>query len=521
MRQQVYLWTFIGFVAFLMVASCKPSANPTSSSALKLKRIAIPARVFTIAGEALAFEAGGDANLKGAASVSLQKLRARFGNFERVFVYEYDKQGKVLSQQELQLDATDTIAFKASSGNRYLLFPDLGARFRDTYVVVCKLGNARLQGSVVPRICTQILCTDAPFQASQLRERIPELKSETGLADVGDGFIGGFGRTGNICDQCLGSPEPGGRDFVPASGCADTVPPDSATPANPEVIVYSHWDYQTNPDSHFQIYRTKSDGSDVVNLSNNENWERSPDVNQNSRRIVFESGGQHSGLFIMDLNGANRVAVPDTVFASHPKWSRNAESFIVYTNLEANVNNSLHRVSPDGTGNVEIVHADKNKVIRTADVVDDFHVIYTQDDGSGRDSDIFIKDMRDDGPPVNLTNTADIAEEFPVVSHDGSLIAFRAHNPNDFQGYEIRIVRLTLPSTLTPVRTIQWGAPAGVIFRDPEFSNDDTRVYVAADTGTETTDGTLQLFSVNMDGTVYFRITLDDETDLEPSVAPR
>jgi hypothetical protein len=524
MKRLRYEWILVGLVVFTVFSSCKHSETPTNAAVLNLKRIAVPSRVFSIAGEALAFEALGDANRTGEASVSLRKLETPFGKFERVFVYEYNKEGNVLSRQELKVDPNSAIAIKATAGNRYLLFPDLGARFRDTYVVACKLGNARLLGQIVPRVCTQILCTDEPFQASHLKERIPELKSQTGLADLGGGLIGGFGREGSICDQCLGQSESGGGNFVPAAGCAERVPNDVEPPSNPETIVFRHREFISNVDWTEQIYKVKSDGSEMVNLSNNDNSESSPDVNLNSKRIVFFSGGQQSGITIMDLEGNNRTLIPDTFLGSNPKWSRNAESFIIYTDRPSNPNNSLHRVRPDGSENVEVVRADTDRVIRTADVVDDFHVIYCQTkivDG-GLESDIFIKDMREDGPGVNLTNTPDINEEFPVVSHNGSLIAYRAHSTKDYQGYEIRVMRLTLPSTLTLVRTIPWSTPDGVLFRDPEFSNDDTRFYVAANIVVpQGSFGRLQLFSISAEGSGPFRVTVNEGSDIEPSVVPR
>src|SRR6266496_2301306 len=395
----------IGLGALLMFSSCKQTGAPGGTSTLSLRRISVPSRVFTIAGEALAFEAVGGAGHSGEASISLRRLQTRFGKFNHADVYEYDKQGKVSSQQSLNVDPDSAIAFKATSERRYLIYPDLGPRYRNTYIVACNLGRARLAGQ---------------------------------------------------------------------------------------------------------------------NLSNNENFERSPDVNHHSARIVFESGGQHSGLVLMDLNGNGRTLIPDTITASHPKWGRDAESFIVYVDRESNVNNSIHRVRPDGNDNVEVVHADGEKVIGIVEVIDDFHILYSQDDGTGRDSDLFIKDMRDSGAAVNLTNSADVAEEFPVISHDGSLIAYRAYNPKNFQGYDIVIARLTLPSTLTKLHRIRLSAPAGAIFGDLDFSNDDTRLYVESSVvETEGTTNTSQLFSINVDGSGQFRVTVNDETDDEPSVAPR
>jgi len=136
----------------------------------------------------------------------------------------------------------------------------------------------------------------------------------------------------------------------------------------------------------------------------------------------------------------------------------------------------------------------------------------------GVDSDIFIKDFRDDGTPPNLTSTTDIAEDFPVVSHDGTMIAYRAHHPDEAQSWEIRVARLTLPSTLTLLYPIRFTDPASGLIGAPEFSSDDKRIYVS---GYLTEQETSQLFSINLDGSGQFQVTVTDERDYGPSVVPR
>ena len=488
-------------------------------SVVTLRRIAVPARVLAIGNEALAFEALGDANQSGEASLSLSRSQFRFGKFDRAVLYEYDKQGAMLSRQEINISADSTIAINATAGRRYLIYPDLGSRYRNSYVVICNLRRAGLAGEIVPRICSQILCTDSPFQASQLFERVPDLKAQAKATDLGDGFIGGFGRGGSICERCLGESQSGGSDFVPASGCEVGLPSTPEPLPNPELIVYEHINFPTTADWRSQIYKVKSDGTEVVNLSNNDRWDEDPDVNHHSKRIVFQSHTEHEqSLVLMDTDGNNRTSIPHTTGAWYPKWSRDAESFIVYVDRVGNFGNSIHRIRPDGNDDILIVTADLKHIIRSSDVFDDFHVVYHQDSGAGADSDIFIKDFRDDGTPPNLTSTTDIAEDFPVVSHDGTMIAYRAHHPDEAQSWEIRVARLTLPSTLTLLYPIRFTDPASGLIGAPEFSSDDKRIYVS---GYLTEQETSQLFSINLDGSGQFQVTVTDERDYGPSVVPR
>jgi hypothetical protein len=537
-RGAAYLTIWLTGVAIvaLLITGCRKSQTTRDSSqksAVQMKRISVPTRVFSIAGEVRAFEATGEAGRTQEVSLSLKQLQTRFGRFERAVVYEYNREGKVLSQQESKVDSESGLTLNATTGNRYLLYPDLGPRFSNSYAVACGLGRAGISGQVVPRICTQIFCTDQPFPAGQLLDRIPELKTQGGIDDVGNGVIGGFGGHGNICEHCLNNPSQPDGNFIPARGCSDLVPVGLDPPPPVEVVVYNHQNYPTVANWHDQIYKTNSDGTGVVNLSNNEKYERSPDVNHKTSKIVFNSlGPSDTGLMTMDLNGNNRTLIPGTVNGSNPKWSRNGESFVVYTDLIANLNNSLHRVRLDGSENVEIVKAGEGNIIRTADVMDDNHIVFSRESLNrpprdnipriSQDGDIFIKDMRDNSEPVNLTNTPDLHEAYPVISHDGSLIAYTLLNRINFQVVEIHVARLTLPSTLTELHVIRLSLPTGRYLRDLDFSSDDKLIYVSG-TVIEIESGMdiNQLFSINFGGTIQVQVTLNDESDIEPSVVPR
>src|SRR6266699_7049343 len=72
----------IGLGALLVFSSCKQTGTPGGTSTLSLKRISVPSRVFTIAGEALAFEALGAAGHSGETSISLRRLQSRCGKFD-------------------------------------------------------------------------------------------------------------------------------------------------------------------------------------------------------------------------------------------------------------------------------------------------------------------------------------------------------------------------------------------------------------------------------------------------------
>jgi hypothetical protein len=69
---------------------------------------------------------------------------------------------------------------------------------------------------------------------------------------------------------------------------------------------------------------------------------------------------------------------------------------------------------------------------------------------------------------------------------------------------------------------IHLSSPAGQGIRELDFSSDDTRLYVSAGViETEGTSNTEQLFSIKLDGSEQFRVTLNDESDIQPSTVAR
>jgi len=479
---------------------------------VQLKRIEVPGRVLSIANEAIAFEATGQADGSNEVNVSLRRWQGRFGEFQRALVFEYDKTGKVLSEQQSNVLPDGAIAIKARGGNRYLIYPDLGVRFNNAYEVACKIQKARIPKTLVPPLCTQIFCTDNIFKASQLKDRVPGLKDQS-VEELGDAVIGGFGGTGDICNECLHTSEPVG-DFVPARGCSGVLPPYEPPTSSSQILFTRIPPIGAEP-FNFQIFKLAN--GTTTNLSNNEQFENNPDVNHRTRKVVFFS--TESGLMTMSVNGTNRSAIPNTSGGGHPVWSRNGEDFIVFITLPGNVDNTIHRIRLDGSGDVLVAQALSDHVIDALDVIDDDHIIFSQF-SLGAKSDLFIKDMRANTPPVNITNSPNVDEISPVVSHSGGLIAFQVRGTGGERD-SIHVARLTLPSTLTEIAVIRLSDPAGDFVRTCDFSGDDSSIIVSASViETEGSTNTLQLFSIKLDGTGQVRLTFSDGSDSEATVVP-
>src|SRR5258706_14743587 len=118
-----YRATFLlGIAALLLFTTCKKSGPPTNASALQFKTIPVPSRVISVAGEVMAFHAIGEGGRTAEVPLSLRQLQFRLGRFERALAYEYNNNGKVLSQQELKVSPEGDIAVTATAGNSYLIY---------------------------------------------------------------------------------------------------------------------------------------------------------------------------------------------------------------------------------------------------------------------------------------------------------------------------------------------------------------------------------------------------------------
>jgi hypothetical protein len=510
----------VATVAVLLPA-CKQTQSPKVSpaqSAVKLKQLAVPKSVFSIAGEVLAYQAIGETGKSEDLKLSLRELKSRVGGFNRVFVYEYGADGKVLSPQEMKLDFENAIAIKAAPGRRYLIYPDLGERFRNTYELACRIKNARIAPQARPRLCTQIFCTNEPFRVSDIIARVPELKGQVDTTDLGDGLMGGLRGSGSICEKCLqpGEPNPG---FIPARGCSGEVPFDPNPPNTSDQVVFQHVQFDDDVRGNFQIFKMNDDGSDPVNLSNTDFSQFSPDVQHRTKRIAFVSMDT-AEIGTMNLNGGNRQTVPNTFGAGQPRWSRKDESFIIFTSNNAHLGSALVRIRPDGTDRVQITTPGDGEIDDFPDMIDDQKVIFVRMNATTHLNDLFVQDIFDGSPAVRITNTVDDNERFPVVAHnDSSLFAFSTQD--QVGGGEVIIVARLHPAGLTVLHIFQLQSPAQTHIGGIDFSTDDKRLYVSTlvdDVLGDFVGRKVEIFSMNLDGTDQFRLTINTDTDDFPSV---
>lgn len=277
---------------------------------------------------------------------------------------------------------------------------------------------------------------------------------------------------------------------------------------------------------HSQIYKMDADGSHTVKLSKDPYYAIWPDVHHKTRRIVFWSNRPPGGLHTMDMDGWNVRFIPNTPPGeSYPKWGKSAsDPFIVFIAIHNQRNSAVYRIRPDGTGLKRLTITEGHEADEAVDVVGDKHIVFARLLWKGRyDRDLFLKSMTNERAPVNLTNTREVTETLPVVSHDNRKIAYRVVRESVEE--EIHVARLdTKRPGIQVLSMIRMEPPAVFNITGIDFSPDDTRLYFSVEV-TDVLNISMnhrqEMFSVKLDGSERIRLTQNGVMDTWPSVVAR
>jgi len=294
------------------------------------------------------------------------------------------------------------------------------------------------------------------------------------------------------------------------SACADTV--------------YTFHDFHNDgSSSNSQIH--KLTGGSTTNLSNNAFFDSAADVRHNGTKIVFRSirGGASGHLFTMDMDGSNQTEIPGTLSAGAPKWSRlTGTSVVFFTNNIHTNNEAIWRVNMDGSDKLQVTFPPPGKDDEMADDLDGKHVVFQRYDSASHDRDLYVKYVWDNRPDEQLTNTAGISETLPVVSHDGSMLAYRAFHGAGVND-QIIVAQFSPGVGLTTLHTINPAMPVNTNISGIDFSPNDKGVYFSAqadDVALNPINRRQEVFYINLDGTGQVRLTTNTDSDTYPSTVP-
>jgi len=276
--------------------------------------------------------------------------------------------------------------------------------------------------------------------------------------------------------------------------------------------------FVSDRDGRQQIYKSWDNGSFQTNISNNSYTDDFPDLSPDADRIVFASFRELAGqnLYIMDLDGANLQQVTTgTGQRILPRWAPNDLIAFVYPAYSKNA--QIWTVKSDGTG---LRQATFPTAMESDDGGHDFYaagqrLVFSRYDQTTRRTDLFSTAAEASGAVQRITQTPDISETLPAVSHDGRLLACRAFHHTPLRD----AIRIFEVGSWAMVREISLPPPAKINIAGISFSRDDQRLFFSAeasDVPVPSQEKRQEIFSIKLDGTDLRRLTANQARDFLP-----
>ena len=233
-------------------------------------------------------------------------------------------------------------------------------------------------------------------------------------------LVGSLTGCGSSDTQVVSTGEPIASDPVPVD----------VVETQPNRIVFVN----TNDEGNENIFIMDEDGSNVVQLTNNDGVTSFPAWSPDGEQIVFNSTfDPNQDIHVMDADGSNvRRLIVSYYEEFEPTWSPNGEK-IAFTA------NRWRSDRSDAFLEIYVMDADGSNILR---LTENDHIDYVPDwspDGeyiafaSNRDGNIDIFVMDADGTNVRQLTTDDSWDSFPAWSPDREQIAFHSDRTGNFE----------------------------------------------------------------------------------------
>lgn len=280
-------------------------------------------------------------------------------------------------------------------------------------------------------------------------------------------------------------------------------------------------------DGHDQLYRMYVNGSVQTNLSANQFSERFPDASPDGRKCAFSSirDGVAENIFVLDMDNGNiQQLTTGPNRKIRPRWSPQQDR-VAYAEYPSSESAKIFTMPAGGGPAVQVTNPDQ---YHSDSLGHDFFdngtkIIFARTRLVQGGSQLYYQNADGTGSAALVPNTLPHAY-YPVVSHNGSLLAYRVKGPNLMPGSPEWILVHKIESWQKIAEFhLQAPVPAlGSTIRGISFSKDDDRLYVAARAADVSAGGDdrLEIFSIKLDGTDQKRLTVNTAPDSYPSAVP-
>ena len=300
----------------------------------------------------------------------------------------------------------------------------------------------------------------------------------------------------------------------PSATATSTAGPTATTPVGTPVALTNQIAFVSNRDGNNEIYRMNADGSGVTRLTTSPADDQCPAWSPDGQYIVFASSelAGSSDIYVMNADGSypRRLTTSPSV-DTFPAWSPDGQYIAYMSDMEEPGN-------ADNPGNYDIyvMKADGSEIRRlTSEPGEDTNPTWSPDGTwiaflSDREGEfVGLYKMNSDGTNViPLTVDVDLWT-YESPSWYGSRLIFSdglwMYTVND-DGTGLR--------SLTPEDAPYWDS-------SPTWSPDGTRIVLVSDRDTVYGDGTLDIYTMNADGSQVNRLTDNAANDVWPVWQPQ
>ena len=271
-----------------------------------------------------------------------------------------------------------------------------------------------------------------------------------------------------------------------------------------------------NPTGDYEIFTMQPDGTDVVQLTHNTDFDFDPEWSPDGRKIAFESDrDQFSEIFVMKADGTKQTKIttnPDFSFDRSPTFSPDGDKIAFESN----------RVAGEGVDNPE---ADVEIFVQNLDGTDLEQLTHNGTREFDRQPDFspdgkkiaFVSNRQDDLPGIYTMNADGTGErrrsrgpatvfESPSWSPKGGRISFMSNQGGPDEIYKMR------RDGSGQRRLTDNGAPRDA---SPVFSPEGGRIAFNSNR-----DGNFEVYVVNRSGTEPLNLTDDPAGDFTPDWQP-
>lgn len=184
--------------------------------------------------------------------------------------------------------------------------------------------------------------------------------------------------------------------------------------------------YCSEDDGDFEIYSVNADGSEVTQLTKNDDKDTNPACSPDGKFIAFSSQRDgNSEIYVMDVSGNNQINISNTpkYWEIMPQWSPDSKKICFASNRDGEGYYDIYTMNADGSNVQQVFESSVHDWAPTWSP-DGSKICFISEmaiAGGGTDM-LFIYDLIAD-TLIHLTRDANYAYYSPAWSPDGSSIA--------------------------------------------------------------------------------------------------